>query len=222
VGRPRRSPEFYPDAVTRAPGLAAEAVLERVDDGPGCSVKDSFGDLDLGSHGFHELFRAQWIFREPAAPTATQLRWATVQTAGDLADWTRAAHLEGTIRSELLHDEAVRILAGVEVAKVLSTVGHPAVLELEDEAAVDIEVLAVSLAAVVWIPITRPSSSAVTCPASVDAVTCSGSDIVPDCPGEGGLCSSRSISCGGDFLRPRARGQPVQSRRHGRGRAYSE
>jgi hypothetical protein len=36
-------------------------------------------------------------------------------------------------------------------------------------------------------------------PASLDAVTCSGSDIVPDCPGEGGLRSSGSISCGGDF-----------------------
>lgn len=106
----RRSPEFYPDAVTRAPRLPAEAVLERVDDGPGCSVKDSFADLDLGSHGFHELFRAQWIFREPATATTAQLPWATVQTAADLADWTRAADLEGTIRSELLHNEAVRIL----------------------------------------------------------------------------------------------------------------
>jgi len=107
----RRSPEFYPDAVTRAPGLAAELVLARVDDGPGCSVKDSFADLDLGSHGFRELFRAQWFFREPGTPAATRRCWTTVQTAEDVAAWARAADLEGVIRPELLHDADVRILA---------------------------------------------------------------------------------------------------------------
>jgi hypothetical protein len=73
--------------------------------------KDSFADLDLGPYGFQELIRAQWIFREATAPSATRLRWGTVQTGEDLADWTRTAGLERTIRSELLHDEAVHILA---------------------------------------------------------------------------------------------------------------
>jgi hypothetical protein len=36
----------------------------------------------------------------------------------------------------------------VEVVKVLPTVDEPAVLDLEDDAAVDVQVLAVSLAAV--------------------------------------------------------------------------
>ena len=41
------------------------------------------------------------------------------------------------------------LVPGVEVAKVLPTVSHPAVLELEDEATINIQVIAVSLPAVV-------------------------------------------------------------------------
>ena len=40
----RRTPMFYPDAVTVAPGCAAEAVLSRIDTGDGCSVKDSYAE----------------------------------------------------------------------------------------------------------------------------------------------------------------------------------
>jgi hypothetical protein len=61
-----RSPGGYPDAVTLSPEAEAAAVLKRVEDGPGCSVKDSFAVLDLKSSGFHVLFEATWI-RRPAA-----------------------------------------------------------------------------------------------------------------------------------------------------------
>ena len=54
-----RSPELYLDAVTLSPGVEVGEVLEAVDDGPGCSVKDSFADLDLGPYGFEELFEAR-------------------------------------------------------------------------------------------------------------------------------------------------------------------
>src|SRR5437660_9690028 len=63
-----RSPELYPDAVTLLPSVSVQDVLAAVQDGPGCSVKDSFATLDLGRAGFDELFQAQWIFHEPAAP----------------------------------------------------------------------------------------------------------------------------------------------------------
>jgi hypothetical protein len=59
----RRSPEFYPDAVTLTPGIPAERVLAGLDLSPGCSVKDSFADLDLAPYGFTVLFDAQWIHR---------------------------------------------------------------------------------------------------------------------------------------------------------------
>jgi hypothetical protein len=44
---PRGSPRLYPDAVTLAPGMAADVVLRDIDTRPGCSVKDSFADVDL-------------------------------------------------------------------------------------------------------------------------------------------------------------------------------
>ena len=58
-------------------------MLKRVEDGPGCSVKDSFAVLDLKSSGFHVLFEATWIRRPAAAqagPAAT-LDWRGVQNA---------------------------------------------------------------------------------------------------------------------------------------------
>lgn len=65
----RRTPEFYPDAVTLVPGAAPEAVLARIDASPGCSVKDSFATLDLAPYGFRVLFAAEWICRDvPADP----------------------------------------------------------------------------------------------------------------------------------------------------------
>ena len=58
---PQRTPPLYPDAVTLAPGVAAEVVLGRIDTSAGCSVKDSFDDLELAAAGFRPLFRAAWI-----------------------------------------------------------------------------------------------------------------------------------------------------------------
>ena len=76
-----RSPDLYPDAVTLLPGIAAEDVLGAVQAGPGCSVKDSFAALDLTQMGFAELFRAQWIFREPGPlPQSRAQDWTVVET----------------------------------------------------------------------------------------------------------------------------------------------
>ena len=108
----RRSPYLYPDAVTLAPGLTAGDVLRSVEDGPGCSVKDSFADLDLAPLGFDELFRAHWIFREPApSPGGGAPSWSIVDADEGLDEWARAAGLSGTLQSDLLRDPSVRILA---------------------------------------------------------------------------------------------------------------
>jgi hypothetical protein len=61
---PEGSPLLYPDAVTLAPQLAADSVLRRIDTSPGCSVKDSFADLDPLPYGFTVLFDALWLFRD--------------------------------------------------------------------------------------------------------------------------------------------------------------
>jgi hypothetical protein len=49
--------------VTLEPGVAATELLARIDRGPGCSIKDSFADLDLHEAGFEILFSAEWIHR---------------------------------------------------------------------------------------------------------------------------------------------------------------
>lgn len=107
-----RAPELYPDAVTLVPGLSAEDVLRSVQDGPGCSVKDSFADLDLSHLGFVELFAAQWLFRKPSAGSRSTrtLRWSAVATVQELAEWADAAGLAETIRVELLSERSVRFL----------------------------------------------------------------------------------------------------------------
>ena len=59
----RRTPPFYPDAVTLVREVDPETVLAAVDAGPGCSIKDSFADLDLLPYGFRVLFEAEWIYQ---------------------------------------------------------------------------------------------------------------------------------------------------------------
>jgi hypothetical protein len=108
---PRGSPPLYPDVITLLPGLAPDAVLGEVGAAPGCSVKDSFADVDLGRRGFIELFEARWIFRKPPRGQAPpRLHWGTAATAEDLAHWTDAAGLQRIIRPGLLGEAGVRVL----------------------------------------------------------------------------------------------------------------
>ena len=55
------------------------------------------------------------------------------------------------------------LVPSVEVLKVLPTVGDPAVLELEDDAVANLQLLAVSLPGAGRMPTTRPSSSSAMC-----------------------------------------------------------
>jgi hypothetical protein len=84
-----RTPPLYPDAVTLRPRVSANEVLDRIDTGPGCSVKDSFADLDLSAAGFRILFDAQWI-AFPSAPPDLDERWEVTRDPHALAEWERA------------------------------------------------------------------------------------------------------------------------------------
>lgn len=101
----RRSPPFYPDAMTLTPAATAADVLRGIDLSPGCSVKDSFAALDLTAAGFEVLFGAAWIHR-PAAPPAVLPVWR--RDPADLPDDPSVtafagpggrvvAHLSGTV-----------------------------------------------------------------------------------------------------------------------------
>jgi hypothetical protein len=80
----RRSPPYHPDAVTLAPHVLPEAVMDGIDTSPGCSIKDSFATLDLVPYGFEILFDATWIHRPPiAAPVAPRWHRTTHPDAPD-------------------------------------------------------------------------------------------------------------------------------------------
>ncbi len=107
----RRSPPMYPDAVTLVEHLPADEVLAGIDTSAGCSVKDSFGSLDLAPDGFRILFDAEWIHRPPSDQRGgSSLTWTPVRTADDLHTWATAHGGAGTFRPVLLEDPAVLVL----------------------------------------------------------------------------------------------------------------
>jgi hypothetical protein len=110
---PTRTPPLYPDAVTLRPALEAEQVLDGIDIGPGCSVKDSFADLDLAAAGFRVLFDAEWITRDAAAPVGERLE--VVRDPQELAEWERAwgdgDEPDGLFGADLIESADVELLA---------------------------------------------------------------------------------------------------------------
>ncbi|MEV7419111.1 hypothetical protein [Streptomyces sp. NPDC089919] len=115
---PARTPLYYPDAVTLAPGADPAALVARIDTAaPWASVKDSFADLDLSGSGFEVLFEAQWIHR-PAGPPASapDLAWETADGPEALRAWALAwddgAGNADLFRPELLADRATFVLLG--------------------------------------------------------------------------------------------------------------
>ena len=122
----QRPPDRIPDVVTLLPSADADAVLQRAQDGPGCSVTDSFARLDLAPLGFEEIAGAQWIHRPPALSTVTAAAiWSPVETEEDLAAWVLASGREASFGPDLLRDDSVRVLAahgrlGVRAGAVVS------------------------------------------------------------------------------------------------------
>jgi hypothetical protein len=78
----RRTPVYYPDAITLRPDATPDDFLPHIDASPGCSVKDSFGTLDLARYGFVELFRAQWIHRCAGSPGQLDVDAVLTHAAG--------------------------------------------------------------------------------------------------------------------------------------------
>jgi hypothetical protein len=115
----RRTPPLYPDAVALDRSLSAEQVLEYVDDSAGCSVKDSFGVMDLTAAGFRVLFEAEWIHRSPRPtpkPRNARLSWKHVRDAETLMSWESAwaasAVASGLFLPSLLSFRDVVVIGG--------------------------------------------------------------------------------------------------------------
>lgn len=110
-----RTPPFYPDAVTLASGCSAESLVARVDASPGCSIKDSFADLDLSPDGFEVLFTAEWLCLDQARDRSLAKGWVAVADVDELerweATWGGSPVPRPFFRGELLTDTQVKILA---------------------------------------------------------------------------------------------------------------
>ncbi|MFB7354390.1 hypothetical protein [Streptomyces gardneri] len=115
----RRTPLYYPDAVTLTEDADVKDVLTGIDRStPGASVKDSFGRLDLAAEGFRLLFEAQWIARPAGLPVpAATGDWRPVRIPEELTAWALAwsdgdEEEAELFRPELLADEATTIVVG--------------------------------------------------------------------------------------------------------------
>jgi hypothetical protein len=90
-----RTPDGYPDAVTLTRGVDPVALLTRVVGTSGCSVKDSFAEMDLAPLGFRVLFHATWIRRSASDVLAPlELGWHEARTPADLQEWSKGHDLD--------------------------------------------------------------------------------------------------------------------------------
>jgi hypothetical protein len=117
---PTRTPPYYPDAVTLDQAATAQSILGVIDTAtPGCSVKDSFANLDMSREGFRILFESEWIWRAPGPPAHASggvLNWRRVVDTAELEAW-EAARSGWSVdtrlfRPALLDHPAVTVLGG--------------------------------------------------------------------------------------------------------------
>ena len=136
----RRTPRYYPDAVSLDPAAVASSILERVDTTSiGCSIKDSFATLDLAPFGFRVAHEAEWIHRGPQASPVSgpgDMTWRPIETADSLVAWDAAWDVDGDsehlFRPVLLQDPAVRVLGGyvdgsIVAGAITNRTGHAVV-----------------------------------------------------------------------------------------------
>jgi len=120
----RRTPPYYPDAVTLSADVGEYDVLARIDASDGASVKDSWSRLDLSMEDFARLVDGQWVWREPAAPGGETTgpgdgrTWRRLDTAEEHSAWVRrwARDPEDVLvlPSTLLEEPGVHFLAAEE------------------------------------------------------------------------------------------------------------
>lgn len=136
----RKTPRFYPNAVTLTKDGECAAKLAHIRDllqsgipGP-WGVKDSFRALELASLGFRILFEGEWICRESLRPRpdggASGVHWVAVDEASRLADWELAWDAGPTsdmhsppvrvFPASLLMDQDVAIIAAYQDQRIVA------------------------------------------------------------------------------------------------------
>jgi len=135
----RKTPRFYPNAVTLSEDPGPAVQLKRIHDLgqagiPGAwSVKDSFRALDLTPLGFQILFDAEWICRAPSRRGLGRFsgtRWGRVASASELADWELAWERERIDQKDadepriflpsLLADRDIAVIAAYDGQRIVA------------------------------------------------------------------------------------------------------
>jgi hypothetical protein len=113
----RRTPPYYPDAVTLQRTPNVDRVLSRVDATSGCTIKDSFASVDLSARDFRVLFDAEWIFRPTQSPgdrRTSGTQWTRIADPDALiaweTAWSEAGIPVGLFAPAILADDSVAIL----------------------------------------------------------------------------------------------------------------
>lgn len=111
--------------MTLVPNVDVEQLLLGIDASEGCSVKDSFADVDLTAARFRPLFRAEWLLRQPdRAPAASGRKWAALTTDEQLREWESAwaesPEASDFFRPALLVDEAIAVLARFDGGRIVA------------------------------------------------------------------------------------------------------
>jgi hypothetical protein len=106
-------PPWHSAAKTLEPGVEAERVVRTTAGLDHCAVADSFGDLDLGRHGFEVLIEATWLHRAPDRQTLGPWPgdWSVVASADDLSEWVTAHDYAGVLTRAVLDHPRFRVLA---------------------------------------------------------------------------------------------------------------
>jgi hypothetical protein len=133
---PERTPPLYPDAVTLSPDVASGRLLSEIDASDGCSVKDSFADLDLTPDGFRPLLHGEWLLWEGGDASAASRRWSAVETREQLEEWEsawgpspaglaffRPAILANAVIAVLARYDGDRIAAGAVANRSATVIG---------------------------------------------------------------------------------------------------
>jgi hypothetical protein len=129
-----QTPVYYPNIVMLSPATNIEqsalATLLTTRRDHTIALKDSFAVLDLTPFGFHQLFQAQWIFRQaPMRDLSRQrtadLRWQRIATENDLLRWEEAwsqtaLPVNHLFFPDLLHNADICILAAYKEDQIVA------------------------------------------------------------------------------------------------------
>lgn len=146
------APRLYPDVITSSPDARLDALLELIEQRTACTVKDSFGSLDLTGEGFEVLFDASWIARSAGVPEDVDPAWEVLTDDDDLDAWEAAwieaggsVHslspklLTGAPVSFLAERVAGRTVAGAAVHRGRGVLGMSNLFRVEGETSSDVD-----------------------------------------------------------------------------------